>query len=236
MKSRDSLESLFEAERGAQPPPAAAHQGWQRLADALHQGALPLDLGESVLKVFAATAGKWAAIGAVTAGLGGLGAHALDAGRSAERPRGFARASAPPLAVRVPAPPPSSTATPGRVEAPSEQPAPGLAPRPSANANTASSTPGPASSFEEELRLIKHAKSELDAGRGQLATAWLDEHAQRFPRGTFANERQVLRILIVCQGGDRQLGGRLAREFARQHARSPLTDRLLRACNLDPAR
>ena len=84
-----------------------------------------------------------------------------------------------------------------------------------------------ATTFDAELRLISAAKSELDKGRAHLAAAWLSEHAERFPTGIFALDREALRILVRCgQGKD----PKLARAFTEQHPDSPMVDRLLRAC------
>jgi hypothetical protein len=89
---------------------------------------------------------------------------------------------------------------------------------------------GAVSSFDDELRLIKLAKSHLDSGQTHLAEAALDEHARSFSNGKFRDERDALRILALCQSGKRERGAELAQEYARHKAGSPMAQRLLRAC------
>jgi hypothetical protein len=86
--------------------------------------------------------------------------------------------------------------------------------------------------FDAELRLIAAAKRELDQGRPQLATGWLDEHAQRFPSGVFAVDREALRILCACRQEENPA---LAQAFAAHHPGSPMRERLLRACGAGSA-
>ena len=87
--------------------------------------------------------------------------------------------------------------------------------------------------LDAELRLITAAKSELDRGRPHLATAWLDDHARRFPGGVFATDREALRVLVSCSQS-RNLA--LAEAFAARHPGSAMVERLLRACGkLEPA-
>ena len=85
--------------------------------------------------------------------------------------------------------------------------------------------------FTEELRLVKLAKGEIDAGRAHLAEVWLAEHAQRFPNGVFRAERDALRILVAC-AADPAGGERTARHFVTMNPHSPLVDRISRACGL----
>ena len=117
---------------------------------------------------------------------------------------------------------------------PEPEPTPESEPTPPSTAHTErtvpSSTPATsasASTFDAELQLITAAKSELDRGRPQLAGEWLSEHAERFPTGIFALDREALRILIRC--GQRQ-DPAVARAFAAQHPSSPMVERLRRAC------
>ena len=96
-----------------------------------------------------------------------------------------------------------------------------LAPVPSASAP-------PSDTFDAELKLISLAKSELDAGRPSEARAVLDDHAQRFPKGVFAVERDALQVVAQCQQGPKDEA--LASAFARRHPGSPLVVRLQHAC------
>jgi cytoskeletal protein RodZ len=90
----------------------------------------------------------------------------------------------------------------------------------------------PESTFEEELVLIKQAKVDLDSGRTASALRRLNEHGARFPRGVFASEREALRILAQCSSGASASSRSSAERFVRTHPRSPLVDRVSRACGL----
>jgi hypothetical protein len=88
-----------------------------------------------------------------------------------------------------------------------------------------------ATTFDAELKLISLAKGELDARRFRQARAWLGEHAERFPNGVFAVEREALRVLADCEQGPKN--EELARAFAARHPGSPLVERLERACRVN---
>ncbi len=79
-----------------------------------------------------------------------------------------------------------------------------------------------------EKRLSARDTEELDAHRPVQASAWLTAHAERFPAGVFAVEREALQILAACERGPRNED--LARTFATRHPSSPLVGRLQRAC------
>jgi hypothetical protein len=101
----------------------------------------------------------------------------------------------------------------------------------SAKATPISSTPeAPVTDahLSEELRLIAAAKRELELHHPQLASAWLSEHAARFPGGTFATDREALRVLVRCS---QRREPQLAEQFAATHPSSPVVERLLRACS-----
>jgi hypothetical protein len=81
--------------------------------------------------------------------------------------------------------------------------------------------------FDEELRLIRAAKAELNRGMPHLAEAWLDEHARRFSRGVFAVERDGLRVLARCSTRPEPA---LSRGFAVEHSGSPMIGQVERRC------
>ncbi len=237
MKDNDALEALFAAERRTKAPAGAANRGWARLSEGLDRGDEPLALPQNVIKVSFA---KWAAVALVAAAFGGV--LFLSTAREKYELPTAARARD---GVSVPEAPGASS--PAEVipekttfEAPPHQVPRAARPAPSARATAATSEaaqPSPASvpTFDDELRLLKLAKSQLDSGKAHLAEVTLDEHARRFPNGTFGDERDALQILMLCEAGERKRGAERAQEFARQHAGSPVAERLLRACHVQPA-
>jgi len=230
--TRDDLSRLFEAERAVQPPPRALEHGLSRLLTDVAQQVAPLPVATGSLKLGLSVASKWL-IGGFLLGLTGAGAasqiwpreaavrHAVTSVGQAvrDRPASPAPAVTPALPVEAPREPEPMPA----VAARSDRSVPSAVPVPSDSAAT----------FDAELRLITAAKSEFDQGRPELAAAWLSEHAERFPTGAFALDREAMRVLVRCSQGKDPI---LARTFARQHPSSPMLGRLLRACTpLEPA-
>jgi hypothetical protein len=224
----DDLSRLFEAERAVRPPPQALEQGLSRLLTDVAQQVAPLSVATGSLKLGVSAVSKWL-IGGFVVGLAGAGAAsqiwAPQVVATASVPVASvapgARVEAPPRAPAVaPEPPPQATPEPEPMAASTTR---GARPIPS----TAPATSNSAGTFDAELQLITAAKGELDQGRPQLAAAWLSEHAERFPTGVFALDREALRILVRCA----QLKDpALAQAFATRHPSSPMVERLLRAC------
>jgi hypothetical protein len=189
MNSSDELSRLFAAERTEAPTVAATSKGWKALQGALEADLPALAVAHGPLKLGLSLASKSfigsgiVAFAVTTAGLGIQAAVTAPAANTA-----------PSLAHSAPAKVPAAW-----------QPIPGLvASAPEAASATASAAPvppdpvqEPASTFAAELRLIKAAKRELDAGRGHLATIWLDQHAQLYPAGVFRTERESLRAKLA---------------------------------------
>jgi hypothetical protein len=229
VKTIDHLSRLFEAERAVRPPPQALEHGLSRLLSDVAQQVAPLSVATGSLKLGASFVSKWL-VGGFVVGLAGAGAAS--------------QIWAPPVVAAAPAPAVTSVAQASRGEPATPAPAgshPTLAlPTPAAEpgeqvrarndrpmSSPAPAPSGRATTFDAELRLISAAKRELDKGRPHLAMAWLSEHAEHFPAGIFALDREALRILVRCrQGRDPSL----ARAFAERHPDSPMVDRLLRAC------
>ncbi len=82
-----------------------------------------------------------------------------------------------------------------------------------------------------ELRLIGQAQAALGSGDARQATRLLDEHAAKFPRGQFAQEREGLRLLAACSSGSPGAKER-ARRFVTKQPGSALAGRLRSACGL----
>jgi hypothetical protein len=81
-----------------------------------------------------------------------------------------------------------------------------------------------------ELTLIRRAMTSLrdrDPGR---ALTLLDEHAVRFPSGSFANERRGLHVVALCATGKLADGRREQAAFLKSSASSPIAARVRGAC------
>lgn len=222
------LSRLFDAERGAQPPPEALEQGLARFLGDVAAQVAPLPIATGALKLTWSVVSKWLIVGFA---VGVAGAAATS------------RIWAPPTLAGAPA----TLTRSAQVEstemvaiAPSAAPVPAPVNEPAKasqrSSSPASAPPGPSSTdgqatFDDELRLITAAKSELDRGRASQAKAWLAEHAQRFPAGVFAAEREGLQILAQCR---QTREPQRARDFAQRHPSSPMTERLLHACTPSP--
>jgi hypothetical protein len=233
MNDERELESLFRAERAVSPEPLALEHGLRRLRLDLAAQVVPPPIGSGPLELGISAVPKWLAGGFVVGLLGAsatLPLFAPPSPMSREAPP--AGLSAPPS---VPAPALASSSTEPEAAAPSPQqdlPNPIL---PSVGAPATNGAPAAGStakaSFDAELELISLAKSELDARRLARAQARLSEHAERFPHGVFAVEREALLALAACE--QQPPNAILAKRFALAHPNSPLSERLERACDLN---
>jgi hypothetical protein len=98
-------------------------------------------------------------------------------------------------------------------------------------ANRATNGSRSAAMLDDEVRLITQAQAALREGRPAEARALTDEHARLFPHGQLAEERESVRILAGCALGD--LGAKTrAEQFVRRAPKSPLSDRIRRACRV----
>jgi hypothetical protein len=130
----------------------------------------------------------------------------------------------PPPSVEWPsAPPPSAprraapVATPDEPRvasaAPPPEPATALVPG-TESAAPPPATTSPATPGESELALLDRARSHLSSDPAEAIRA-LDEHRARYPRGTFAQEREVLAIEALVRLGRRGEAQARADAFAR---------------------
>lgn len=224
MTTQDELSLLFEAERTVRPPPTALANGWQRLATDLVAQAPGMTIASGPLKMAVSVVPKWFA-GGLAIGLLGAGTasviapppHVAQAPSAAVVPTAVARAV---VDAPLPSPVPPLLVEPVRgAHAPALVPAPSAAPVPAPSARA---------TFDAELELISLAKSELDAQQNAQARQTLARHAELFPSGVFATERDALAMVAQCQQGPKNptLGAR----FAALHPGSPLVQRVERAC------
>lgn len=113
-------------------------------------------------------------------------------------------------------------------------PAPQTSTRPPATSTPRAATSSrPASSLEEEVRLIREAQGALQGGDTRTALRRLDEHERRFPSGMLTLERSGLRSVALCQEGAPGADAS-ARAFVERHGGTPMSVRVRAACRLDP--
>lgn len=222
MTIEDELSRLLQAERAVQPPPSALATGWQRLAVDLATHAPAMTVAGGPLKMAVGIVPKWLA-GGFAVGLLGAGTASL-----------VAPPAPVPQVVRVVAPSAAPHAAPPATSPPPELAQP-IAPEPTAVPNARAVAPVPSASaappratFDAELELVSLAKAELDAQQNAQARQTLARHAELFPHGVFATERDALAMVAQCQQGPKNptLGAR----FAALHPGSPLVQRVERAC------
>jgi hypothetical protein len=219
MSTKDELSRLLEAERREHADADSAKRGWQRLQGALAAGTPPMVASYAPLKLEVAAAWKWLlGTGAVGVVVGGVALVPIPESKPPTR--------AAELTVIGAAAP---------TDVPPTNPSPPPVETPPAISSPDSSAAERDATFSEELRLIKLARGEIQANRAHLAEVWLDEHARRFPEGVFRTEREALRILVTCASGNTTRGARRASDFVRTNPRSPLVDRISRACGLSDA-
>ena len=79
-----------------------------------------------------------------------------------------------------------------------------------------------------EIALMDQARTALRLGAPQSALGTLEQYRIRFPRGSFGQEAQALRIEALAANGSRARAVGLANEFLAHYPNSPHSDRLRR--------
>lgn len=104
--------------------------------------------------------------------------------------------------------------------------------RPSAGDKPRKTTPPPLAPDRvlAEMALLQRAQEALRAQRPADALAVLDRHAEAFPDGDLAEERQALRVTALCADGASQQGLALRAAFMRAYPRSAYATRVAAAC------
>ena len=82
----------------------------------------------------------------------------------------------------------------------------------------------------EELELLRAATSAVDSKQFFAADATLARYAERVPRGRFATEAGVLRVLTWCGLNENERAQQLARQVIQHDGANPLTQRLRESC------
>jgi hypothetical protein len=101
---------------------------------------------------------------------------------------------------------------------------------PPPNAGSSSALPLVATTLEAETRLIRAGVAALHAGDPAAALALFEQHALEYPTGVLAEERSAERVIALCDLGRESEARSAAEVFLRDHARSPLADRLRESC------
>ncbi|WP_438043084.1 hypothetical protein [Sorangium sp. So ce128] len=122
------------------------------------------------------------------------------------------------LARQVPSSVPAATAAPAIDPLPRE-------PR---SAEVAQSPATPTSVLSDELRLIDAARAALTRGDAPLALRLTAEHAARFPGGSLAIERDVLRVDALVAGGHVAEAASQACAFVARSPRSAQAPRMIK--------
>ena len=188
MNDPEELSRLLAAERAEAPSLADTTRGWQGVQSALQANTPALAIAHGPLKIGLSLASKSLLGGgllAFTVTTTGLGLHEVMSRRAESAvtaPNSVLTRPAAPSMLPPPLPSPPAGEPPVRSQPPTPTPTP------------SSREP---STLPQELRLIKAAKQELDAGRPHLAQVWLDEHAARYPNGLLQREREELRERLV---------------------------------------
>jgi hypothetical protein len=162
----------------------------------------------------------WISAGVVAAAVTGY------IGLSSPTPAPAAKPRAPtPLVV---APPPA----PARVESlpanvPASVPTPAV---PTARNHTPRKQA--AATLSEEIELLHRAQTAWRAREAGAALRLLDEHRSRFPRTQLRLERDGLRVLTLCELGQKAQATALAKKLLEQAPRSPLRTTIEESCAL----
>jgi hypothetical protein len=223
----DEAKRMLDAFKAAETPPRGASD---RMWTAIAAGGAGLGLSAMLAK------GKLIALGGIV--LGGLVGIVLlvpphdevptVSGRAAPEvaaPDAVERPEAPLPTPGPPVVPPAATTAPATPPGPADRSRRG-ATRTEAPAEEAA----PAGDLERELTLLGRAKTELAAGRPARARELLAEHAQAFPRSSFAEERELLSITALCDLGRAREARAGVEGFKRRHPGSALSERVEAIC------
>ncbi|WP_437317974.1 hypothetical protein [Sorangium sp. So ce385] len=113
-----------------------------------------------------------------------------------------------------------------------ERPAP--SPRAAAPSRSASPAAGaPDNGFQEDAKLLRDVRAALGAGKDEEALEMLEARRANPNEGIFGQERAAAHILTLCRLGRTAEARAASERFLRQHPRSPLGERIRRACAVD---
>lgn len=130
-----------------------------------------------------------------------------------------------PLATPEPAPEPAVNVAP---------PAPAMpeAPQPERPAPSPKKRSASSGDLSEELEVLHRAQAAWRAHDARLALSLIDEHRARFPRSELKLERDGLRVLTLCELGQKSEATALAKKLLERAPRSPLRGTIEESCAL----
>jgi hypothetical protein len=159
----------------------------------------------------------WISAGVVAAAVTGYIGLSSPTSAPVAKPRAPA-----PLVV---APPPApATAEPLPANVPASEPVPA--------ARNRVPRKQPAATLSEELELLHRAQTAWRAREASAALRLLDEHHSRFPRSQLRLERDGLRVLTLCELGQKAQAAALAKKLLERAPRSPLRTTIEESCAL----
>ncbi|WP_437756821.1 hypothetical protein [Sorangium sp. So ce1389] len=110
-----------------------------------------------------------------------------------------------------------------------ERPAP--SPRAAAPSRSASPSSGALDNgFQEDAKLLRDVRAALGAGKDEEALKMLEARRANPTEGILGQERAAAHILTLCRLGRAAEARAASERFLRQHPRSPLGERIRRAC------
>jgi TolA-binding protein len=170
----------------------------------------------AVAKAASANWNQIAMAGLVVAGL--VTGGAVVAKREAAKTPAVQHVAAPAPAPVVPQPTPVEP-----IPAAVPEEAPKAAP---AERVRSESRVAPVSDIREEIRLLDQARAAVKSGAHDKALRTLAKYDQKFPRGQFRQEAQVLRMEALKQSGKSASASALAKRFLAEHPNSPHVERV----------
>ena len=135
-----------------------------------------------------------------------------------------------PPEVNEPEPKTTADPSPGALDAPLE---PAEVDEPEPRPKARSRVEPSADTLEEELSLLGDAKAALGRGDAKSALSILGKHKKQFPRSSFAEEREFLRMTALCDAGKQAEARSAAERFLKKHPSSALSPRVKKLCT-DP--
>lgn len=109
--------------------------------------------------------------------------------------------------------------------------------RSSATRKPVGATPTPVrpSAIDSERALIDAAQSALREGAADRALALLGEHASRYPRGGMLEDREALRVVVLCRLGRKSESARAREKFLQRWPDSFHGARVRASCSDEPS-
>ena len=86
--------------------------------------------------------------------------------------------------------------------------------------------------LEGEMKLLRAADAALRRGDSASALAAINKDAALHPAGVLSQEREGVRAIALCSGGNMSQGQAAARKFLASAAKSPLSSRIRSACSI----